>query len=107
MKKMNYQFCFKSSYLASGFRTGGWKSLGSPPGTFLTVSAENVTLIMRMRSQRITVKYLIRFYRLVKIQRNKVFWRDFSTSGESGESFLCSYLQQLPTSNSQGQINER
>lgn len=46
---------------------------GTPPGVFLTVSAENVTLIMRMRSHRITVKYLIGFYRVIKIQKIKFF----------------------------------
>lgn len=105
---LNYEEARLSSLLqvvASAFRTGGVKVPGSPPGTFLTVSAENVTLIMRMRSHRITAKYLIRFYRLIKIQKIKVFCMTFPPLWNQ-ESLFCDNTCSYTTSNSQFQINE-
>lgn len=66
---------------------GGVKVPGTPPGAFLTVSAENIMLMMTKRSDRITVKYLIGFSRVIKIQKIPFFLHDFSTSVESGGVF--------------------
>lgn len=99
MKRMNYQVCFKSACLASGFRTGGGESPWDRSRDFPNSFAENLTLIMRMRSHRITVKYLIGFYRVNKIQKIKFFRMTFPPLRNQENLFCeCNY----PTSNSGG-----